>query len=140
MPVTSGIIDFALHPPLGLLTPHSDTSGPYSGLSNTLTTFSGTVPVADTFGVYLTADTVPSPWGLQIGWNGPGSESGDIYVPRIGQIVTQHQLSSGLWVTTQQTDIDQVAQLVLWDMALPGRIGLALEPHCTMQLYYLRVG
>jgi hypothetical protein len=29
---------------------------------------------------------------------------------------------------------------VLWDVALPGRVGLALEPGCTMQLYYLKVG
>lgn len=140
MTVTSGIIDFALHPPLGLLTPHSDTTGPYSGLGNTLTTFSGTVAVADTFGVYVTSDVVPSPWGVYLGWNGPGSETGDLWVPRIGQLVVQHQLSTGLWVNTQLEDIVQVGQLVLWDVALPGRIGLAAEPGVSMQLYYLRVG
>lgn len=140
MTVTSGVIDFALHPPLGLLTPHSDSSGPYTGFSNTLTTFSGSVPVADTYGVYVTSDVVPGPWGIYGGWDGPGSETGDLFQPRIAQLVVQHQLSTGLWVTTQMEDIVQTGQLVLWAEALPGRLGLAAEPGCSVQLYYLRVG
>lgn len=141
MSVQAGIIDFALHPPLGLLTPHSDTSGPYAGFSNTITAFSGgTVPVANTFGIYVTSDVIPGPWGIIDGWIGPGSESGDLYEPRFGQVVVQHQLASGLWVTTQMEDLHQTGQLILWETALPGRIGLAIAPQCSAQLYYLRVG
>jgi hypothetical protein len=42
-----------------------------------------------------------------------------------------------LWVTTQYEDIAYNGQMLQWDVALPGRIGLFVEPGCQLQLYYL---
>lgn len=131
------LIDYALFPPLGLQNSFFVTASPFSFGSHTFTTFNGVTPVSTTHGLYVTIDTVPVPWGIQDGWQGPGSESADVYIPRVGQVVVQHQLGSGLWVSTEMIDVNVNGQMLQWQVALPGRIGLFVEPGCELQLYYL---
>jgi hypothetical protein len=135
--VDVSIIDYALYPPIGLQNSFFVTASPFTYGSHTFTVFNGVTPVATTHGLYVTIDSVPLPWGMDDGWQGPVSENGDRYVPRVGQVVVQHQLGSGLWVTTQYEDIAYNGQMLQWDVALPGRIGLFVEPGCQLQLYYL---
>jgi hypothetical protein len=146
MPTTAGIIDFALHPPLGLLTNKRDVTGPYSG-DNLLTTWndSGTIRnVSDTFGVLVIVDgAIPPKLGLTLGCSMGGSSifEGDEYQQRLAQVVVQHQLFPvvfGGWVTTQIVDTHSLATLILWQEALPGRIGLRTLPGISMDLQYLR--
>jgi hypothetical protein len=145
MPITSGIIDTALHPPLGLLTNLLDGNGPFSG-DNLLTTWldGATVRnVSDTFGCLVIVNgAIPPKLGLDFGcaMGGATPFTGDEYEERLAQVVVQHQLTLGLggWVTTQVVDTNFLATLILWQEALPGRIGIRTLPGIAMDLQFLR--
>lgn len=145
MPVTSGIIDTALHPPLGLLTNLLDGNGPYAG-DNLLTTWldgATTRNVSDTFGVLAIVNgAIPPKLGFELGaaMGGATPFTGDEYEERLVQVVVQHQLTLGLggWVTTQVVDSHFLAILILWQEALPGRIGVRTLPGISMDLQFLR--
>lgn len=136
-----GVVEQFLHPPIGLLTPHIDTNGPYAG-NQTLSTWSGSNPVANTFGVIWRVNgAIPADLGYTLGWVDPLSiNSGEEYELRLVQIVVQHQLFSGAWITTQLVDSHTISGTLMWEDATPGRLGLYVLPGLAMDLYYLQVG
>jgi len=139
--VTSGIIDFALHPPLALLTPHLDTVGPFSAGNHQLTTFSGTVPVGDTYGVLVRMSTLNPAAGYTQGFVSlDGLVDGNVYENWLCQIGVQHQMLGGAWALTQLENVVNPFIPVLWQIASPGRIGLYVPPQNAVDVYYLRVG
>lgn len=152
--VTQGLIDSLLHPLLGSLSPHLDAAGPYTG-NVTLTTWSSTLgpiftpqPVRDTSGVIVQGfGAIPPGWGLIEGYDDGVDVSADYYHNRFVQVVVQHRLrrttdglvATGPWVTTQLFDVHILPQLILWEVALPGRIGLYTAPGIEVDLYYLMI-
>lgn len=136
-----GVVEQFLTPPLGVLTPHIDTSGPYSG-NQTLSTWSSGVPVANTFGVIWRVNgAIPAELGYKLGWVDPLSiNSGEEYEERLVQVVVQHQLLSGAWITTQIEDCYQTSGTIRWKDATPGRLGLYVLPGLAFDLYFLQVG
>ena len=144
MPVSAGIIDTALHPPLGLLTNHLDGNGPYTGDNMITTWLDGAVTksVGNTFGVIAVAHgSIPVELGLLFGASMGGATlfTGDEYEVRLLQLVVQHQLLLGLggWVTTQVIDSNALAVLVLWAEAIPGRLGIYTLPGMSFDLQFL---
>ena len=142
--VPSGIIDQFLHPPVGALTNKLDGNGPYGPGSHTITSWddSGTTrAVGNTFGCLAIAyGTIPLEWGYTLGWEDPISLAGGIhYEGRLLQVVVQHQLLLGLggWVDTQIWDLDRAFNLLLWEHAFPGRIGLYVAPGWSFDLQFL---
>ena len=133
MSANTGIIDFALHPPLGLMSPTLGAFGPYSG-TGTITAFGGRA-VSNTFGVLTALAAVAAGYGYTVGWvSEDGNSDENIYEDMLGQVVVQHQLLSGAWVTTQLREIRTVKSCILWDVALPGRLGYYLLPGVTLDL------
>lgn len=136
-----------LHPPIGLLVPHLDYRGPYSD-NATLTTWSITAgpvytdsPVANTFGVLVQlAGAIPVERGFITGWVSPDAQYDEAeYDIPLTQLVVQHQFLSGAWTTTQREWIRSWPFTLLWDVALPGRIGLLVSPGLAVDLFYLLV-
>lgn len=146
MPLPAGIIDLATHPPFGWLTNVLDTNGPYGPGSHSLTTWndSGTTRgVQDSMGVIAIINgSIPAGLGFTFGWDGsPGPLfDGHRYQSRMIQIVVQHQLLLGLggYVNTQIEEQFRIAELHLWDIALPGRLGLYVAPSLHFDLQFLR--
>jgi hypothetical protein len=146
--ISVGIVEQFLHPPIGLLTPHIDYLGPYSGL-NTLTEW-GTTPgptivhgsVTDTFGIEVTIfGAIPAGYGFTNGWVSPdGLYDESTYDQRLCQVVVQHQFLGGAWITTQIIDVHSFPLVALWDVSLPGRVGLLVAPGLEVDLFYLLVG
>jgi hypothetical protein len=145
--VNTGLIDFLLHPPLGAMGMHLDYYGPYSG-NVELTTWSSTAgpiytahSVSNTFGVIVQLNgSIPAGWGFQLGWTDTlALYSEDVYEEQLLQLVVQHQLVTGTWVTTESLSIHTFPKLVMWDIALPGRIGLYVAPGLAFDLFYLLV-
>lgn len=143
----AGLIDFLLHPPVGALVPKLDGLGPYAGLV-TLTEWSRTLgpiftrlPINVTYGVIVQlAGAIPAGWGYTAGWvSADGQSDTSSYTPRLGQLVVQHQFLTGSWVTTQVVEVVSFPQLILWNEALPGRLGLLVAPHISLDLFYLEI-
>ncbi len=153
MPDITSIIDTVVTPPLGLLHPVLDTSGPYGFGDYTLTEFTtdgsftlpaGTHNVWGTYGVIVIPNgAIPVTWGQQIGWDSGGAigSEGNRYDNRICQLVTQHQLFSGFWASLNYIDVHYVPQMTLWPfrLILSDRLGLHVEPDIAVDLYYLCV-
>lgn len=141
MPTVQGIIDFALSPPLGSLTPHLDTSGPFAAGNHQITQFSGSVPVADTFGLLVRMSSLNAFAGYTDGFVSlDGLIDGNVYDNWLCQIGVQHQMLGGAWALTQLENVLNVFVPILWHVALPGRLGLYVPPLNAVDLYYLRVG
>lgn len=147
-PPPTGIIDHFLHPPIGLLNPWLDGYGPYSDIV-TIVNFSTTVgpiytphPVKDAFGVIVQGHgSFPSHIGQNQGWvSDDGQYDSTTYVPPLGEVIVQHQFLSGSWCTTQTVIVSSLPQMIMWDVALPGRIGLAIIPGVSFDLFFLRTG
>jgi len=145
--INVGIVEQFLHPPIGLLTPHLDYRGPYSGLQ-TLTQWSSTagpiftdLPVTNTFGVQVNIEgPIPIGWGFTNGWvSTDGLYDESIYDQRICQLVVQHQFLGGAWITTQVVPIHSFPLVTMWEVSLPGRIGLLVAPGLSVDLSYLLV-
>lgn len=134
----ASLIDFYLHPPLGLLTPTLDTSGPYGAGNHQITQFSGSVGVATTYGVLVRMATLNPVAGYVIGFeSADGLTDGNVYYDYLCQIGVQHQLAGGAWVLTQLANLDNPFFPVMWNIALPGRLGLMVPPQNAVDLYYL---
>lgn len=140
-----GIIQLYLHPPIGLLQPHLDYYGPFTG-NVTRTQWSRTagpiytpVDVSATYGVELQLNGgIPAGYGTTIGWVSPdGQYEESDYDQRLVQLVVQHQFPGGAWVTTQRVDIHVFPRVVLWDVSLPGRLGLLVAPGLAFDLFFL---
>lgn len=146
--VNVGVIEQFLHPPIGVLAGHLDYRGPYSGLvTNTIwSSTAGPVftdhSVTDTFGVMVNIDgAIPAGWGFTYGWVSPDALYDESwYDQRICQLVVQHQFLSGAWISTQVVNVHSFPTVVLWEVALPGRIGLLVAPGLAVDLSYLLVG
>lgn len=145
--VSSGVIDFFLHPPLGVLTQRLDYFGPYSG-NVTRTQYSSTpgpiftpIGVNLTFGVIVQLNgAIPAGWGYTSGWEDPlGLLDENMYDERLCQLVVQHQLIGGAWITTQLLEVRSFPRLIMWEVAFPGRIGLLVAPGLAFDLFYLTV-
>lgn len=136
-----GLADFLYHPPLGVLRPFVDTNGPFGGNATiTDVNVSGaTRPVRQTYGVIVqVASPIPEGWGFRRGWIAPdGNSEESEFIPALGQLVVQHQLLGGAWVTTQVEWVTGFPRLFLWQTALPGRIGVLTAPNITFDLLYL---
>jgi hypothetical protein len=142
--VTQTLIDFALSPPIGVLNAHLDGAGPYGPGNHILTTWdnSGTTSdVNDTFGVVVQFNgAIPPELGLRIGFDDGGLVVLDEFADRLVQLVVLHQLLSGAWVATQVEDLHSLPFMVRWSEALPGKLGLYVLPHVSVDLFYLLVG
>lgn len=145
--VNTGVIDLFLHPPLGVLATHLDYFGPYTN-ERTLTQWSLTpgpvftpINVSESYGVLLRLNgAIPAGLGATDGWTSPdGQDDEASYEIRLVQIAVQHQLLTGAWVTSQLVNVNTLKRLVLWDTALPGRIGLLVAPGIAFDLFYLLV-
>jgi len=140
-----GVIEQFLHPPVGDLFNHVDSFSPYAAGDHTIVNWgNGGVasPISNTFGILLLQHGVIPPfWGVTFGaaLGGATPFTGDEYLPRIAQVVVQHQLIFGLggWVTTQIVDIFHLATMILWQEALPGRIGLQISPGWAFDMQVL---
>jgi len=141
--ITTGIIDFALSPPIGLMNTHLDAAGPYGPGNHTNTTWLDGVTlrnVNDTFGVQLQFNgVIPSKLGLTIGYDDGVNVVMDEFDMRLVQLVVQHQLLSGVWVVTQLEDVHAMPLVIRWAEALPGRVGLYVAPGIHVDLFYLLV-
>jgi len=141
VPSAAGVIDFALHPPIGFLTPRLDTAGPYAGGQHLLTTWndSGTVRnVSDSFGVMVQqTGSIPTKLGFQLGFDN-GLQEGYEYEFRTIQLVVQHQMLGGFWAVTQRIESHTMGDFYLWAEAFPGRLGLYILPVLSFNLYFLR--
>ena len=146
--INTGLIDFFLHPPIGAMGMHLDNYGPYSG-NVQLTSWSSTpgpvytpLPVSNTFGAVIQLNgAIPAGYGYTLGWYDTlALYSEDRYDERLVQVVVQHQLLSGSWLSTQVMDVHSFPTFILWDVALPGRIGLYVAPGLSFDLFYLLVG
>lgn len=147
-PIGTGLIDFLLHPPLGLMNPRLDYLGPYSG-NVTLTQYSVTPgpvfeyhQVRDSYGILVQLNgPIPTKWGYEIGWySDDGQYDESQFWPPLAQIVIQHQFLGGAWVTSQMDVVRSFPQLVLWQQSLPGRVGLSIAPGITLDIFYLSTG
>lgn len=145
--INVGIVEQFIHPPLVLLRPHLDYFGPYSGnveLGEWAYTPGPTFSVrnvSDTFGVMIQLNgSIPAGWGYTNGWVSDDAQYDEsTYDPRLAQLVVQHQLLGGAWVTTQMLEVVEFPRAVLWDVALPGRLGLLVAPGLAFDLFYLLV-
>ena len=142
MPPSTSIIQQFLHPPVGVLTSLLDGNGPYSGIV-TLTNWddAGTPrSVTDSYGVLTQVTVIPPELGFSNGWvHLSDPVTGEEYEKRLVQIVVQHQLLlGGAFVTTQLLDSHMLSDMVLWEEAFPGRIGLYVLPGVSVDLYFLR--
>ena len=140
----TGVIDFFTHPPLVALSTAFDENGPYTG-NNTLTHWGqGPAPiitqrlVSQSFGVVVQlSGAIPISWGFTNGWvSDDGLYDESSYFPPLGQLVAQHQLRDGSWITTQKVLIDGFPRQMLWDEAFPGRLGLLVAPHIALDLIF----
>lgn len=136
-----------LHPPIGLLVPHLDYHGPYTG-NVTVTTWSRTPgpiftnsPVSNTFGVLWNLNgPIPAGRGFTTGWVSDDGQydASELEIP-LAQLVVQHQFPSGAWLTTQSLWISSYPGVVTWAEALPGRLGLLVSPGLALDLFFLLV-
>jgi hypothetical protein len=145
--VDVGLVDLLFHPPLGVLAPYLDYHGPFYGYY-TFTVW-GSTPgptiidrtVGDTFGLIVSVNgSIPTGLGFTNGWISSDLNYDESrYDERLAQIVVQHQFASGGWVTTQVANVHTIPALVMWETALPGRIGLLTSPAVEIDMYYLMV-
>jgi hypothetical protein len=141
MPVTVGLVDFLIHPPVGALEPVRDGRGPYLEGNTRITTYDGSTTVANTKGVWIWAYRIPPEWGRTVGYNDPlgrGIDCDD-YDPSWGQIAVMHQFITGDVIVDQQARFTQLKELVLWNQILPSEIGLYLAPGWEADLYWMFV-
>jgi hypothetical protein len=153
MPTTTGIIDTLAFPPLGVLNPVLDDSGPYTAGDHSLTTFTtggafllpaGTYQVHGTYGVIVVPNgAIPVTWGHSTGWDSGGAlgNEGDIYENRFCQLVPEHQLFSGFFLPLDRFDVFTVPAYLLWPFRLVGGdlLGVHVSPGVAVDLYYLCV-
>lgn len=143
--VTTGLVSYLTHPPIGLVEPRLDGFGPHSG-NKTLTTWSSTLPpivstlpISRSYGCIVQLEgALPPRWSFQQGWvSDDGQYEESIYFPPIAQLVAQHQFPTGTWVSTTVAMIDRFPMLVLWQEAFPGRLGLHVAPNISIDLFFL---
>lgn len=143
----TGLVDLLFHPPLGIVSTALDHFGPYTAGSHELVNFGwdqGVItprPVSQTVGVIAQLNgAIPQGWGFTTGWvSNDGQSDESSYNPALAQLVTQHRLPNGLWVTTQRVEIDRFPVMLMWEQAAPGRVGLLVAPHLAFDLIYLIV-
>jgi len=138
--VDVGVIQQFTAPPLGLLGPSLDTRGPFTG-TQTFTDTSDLISLQGTFGVIaiLNGAVLPN-LGYNEGWtSGDTVFSGQQYEQMVFELVIQHQLFGGAWVTSQLEPSYYLANMVIWRVALPGRVGLYVLPGLAVDLYWLTV-
>jgi hypothetical protein len=138
-----GLADFLYHPPLGLLDLFVDTNGPFTG-NQTITDVhvnGSSRPVRQTYGVVVQVSSpIPPEWGYRKGWiSADGNSEESEFIPPLGQIVIQHQLRGGAWVTTQSEVVVSFPHMLLWTVSLPGRVGILTAPNISFDLLYLLV-
>lgn len=151
MPQNVSVIDNVSSPPLGLLRPVLDTSGPYGAGAHERATFTtdgtwvlpaGTHDVTGTYGVVVVVNgAIPATWGYEIGFGSGGAlgDEGWRYDNRICQVVPLHQLFTGVFIALDYVDVHYIPQAIFWPFRLVGsdRLGLYVSPSIMVDLYYL---
>ncbi len=148
MPTAVGVIDQWIAAPLGVLVNWLDGGGPYGPGDHTIYTWTKSggagVPVAVTYGAIVQINgAIPPKWGYELGctFGGGTPATGEIWQPRVAQLVVQHQvdvLGGGPYVTTQIYNLHTTAGLCMWNVALPGRLGLYVAPDIAVDLQFLQ--
>jgi len=144
VPSSNGVIDFALHPPVGVMGDHLDQNGPYSGI-HTLTSWNNAGSVSgvnDTFGITVQLNgPIPPHLGQVAGWvSADGQYDYTTYKQRLFQVVPQYQNVNGIWISDQVVDGFYFPLTFFWIAALPGRIGFYALPGTSWDLFYWLVG
>lgn len=154
MPTSVSIIDTVTTPPLAALQQVLDTNGPYAAGDHTLSQFhtngafllpAGNYDIGGTYGVLVTASTIPARAGRTLGWNDPvnfPNITGDQYEDRYAQLNLLHQLPiTGAWIISQTYDASYLYQLFLWPVYLGsgGKLGLHVTPGWEVDLYFMCV-
>lgn len=130
MPQTAGVIDFFLHPPLGLIT--SSTTNP-STISNPLTghnVLSSSVGLASSFGVNCAVSLAPPAAGLTLG-------TVIDYEDPVSVWTVFHTLASGLVVVTQREVFHDANYLLFWQIALPSNVIVDVFPNFELTVEWL---
>ena len=130
MPNTAGVIDFFLHPPLGLIT--SSTTSP-SSIANPLTghnVLSSSVGLASSFGVVCAVSLAPPKAGLTIG-------TVTDYEDPVSTWTVFHTLASGLVVVTQRDIFHDANYILFWDNLLPSTVIVDVFPNFELTVEWL---
>lgn len=143
--VTTGLVSYLTHPPIGLVEPRLDGHGPHTG-NKTLTTWTSTlppivtdIPISRSYGVIAQLEgALPQRWSFSQGWvSDDGQYEETTYFPPLAQLVAQHQFPTGSWVSTTVADINRFPMLVLWQESFPGRLGIRTAPGISIDLFFL---
>lgn len=123
----TGVIEQFLHPPLAVMT-RELIVGLRTG-SGTLTRPRGPVAV-DAFGITFDFITVPA---------GFGSTPGNFleWEPRMLQLSVVHTLLDGHSVISENFDLHQDAEPILWSLALPTSVLFDIAPGVEVQFFWL---
>lgn len=133
----TGIIDLYFHPALGVLNAQLSPLAPFEG-DETLTQPDLT-PGRVCYGVVVEVTDIPIELGRVIGWtSSDGVPYGYEWPEGLVQVVVQHQLLSGDYVTTQQEWVNGEVGLVLFDVSLPARVGFHGTPGVVFNVYGLQ--
>lgn len=143
-PLPTGIAELLFHPPISALATARDQFGPYQAGSHELVNWgwdNGVITprlVSQTVGVIVQlSGSIPIGWGFRQGWvSNDGQSDESSYEPPLAQLVTQHQLRDGSWITTQRAIVDGFPRQLLWEVAAPGRVGLFVAPRLAFDLFY----
>lgn len=135
------VIDQVLSPPIGSLNPVRDTNGPFTSGVHTFTSFTtdgafllpaGTYDIHGTYGLIATPTNVPTPWGVEQGFDSAGfwSQEGWRMDLRWAQLVIEHQLFSGAFAPVEFRECHYLAEMMLWPFRLIGgdQLGLWVPP------------
>jgi hypothetical protein len=137
-----GVIDVLDRLPIGILTPRLDGNGPRGAGNWQVDTWddAGTTRnVSDTFGCIVEINgAIAVELGRTPGFSDGGTVDLETYEDRICQFSVMHQMLGGAWIATQVADLYIAPTLFRWVEALPGRVGLYVDPTWSIDLYFLR--
>lgn len=153
MPVVQGVVDSLVSPEFATLQYVLDEAGPFPTGDYTRDHFTtsgafllpaGDYDIGGTYGaIVAVAGAIPPSAGLRFGWQDALTFPwGDVYDPRICQIVLQHFLPiPARYVTTLMQDCASLDTLITWPVLIGSgaRVGLHVEPGWSVDLYFMCV-
>jgi hypothetical protein len=126
----AGVIDFFLHPPLGVIT--SSTTSP-SAIANPLSghnVLAASVGLASSFGVVCAVSLAPARAGLTLG-------TLIDYEDPVSTWNVFHTLASGLVVVTQRVVRSDANYIMFWDYLLPTNVIVDVFPGFELTVEWL---
>ena len=131
MPSTSGVIDFFLHPPFGLMTSSVNNPtpifNPITGRGNVLT---ASVGLANSYGIVWAVSLDPPYAGRNVA-------SIPSYEDPVFELWLTYTLSSGLVIIAQHLVSHQANGIMLWDSVLPSSVLLDVFPNFELTVEWL---